>query len=224
MTLFNSHSLRLHKERIRKNFEEHAFLFAHVEKEMTERLLEINQIFEKSIKLSLDVSLPQEDSFDLITSCLHAHWVNDLPRFLRAIRCSLTPTGLFFGGLYGGQSLFELRESLLQAELELTGGASPRVAPMVQPADAPLLLSQAGFSNPVVDIETLTITYPSLTSLMHDLRGMGETNIVEERQKTFTSRQLFEKAEAIYKASYGLSNGTLPVTVQVIYLTGWGTG
>ncbi len=224
MTLFNTHSLRLHKERSQKTGKDHAFLFAHVEKEMTERVLETHQSFEKIIKLSPEISFPKEEPFDLILSCLQAHWTHDLPQFLTTIRLSLTPKGLFLGALYGGQSLFELRESLLQAELALTGGASPRVAPMVQLSDAPILLSRAGFSNPVVDIETITITYPSLVSLMHDLRGMGETNIVEERQKTFTSRHLFEKAEAIYKASYGLANGTLPVTVQVIYLTGWGSG
>lgn len=162
-----------------------------------------------------------EASFDLIFSCLQAHWVNDLPRLLKSIHSSLEKDGLFLGALWGGQTLFELRESLLQAELQLTGGASPRVSPMIHPADAPQLLGHTGFFSPVVDTETITVTYPTLLALMKDLRGMGETNKLHDRPKTFTSRLLFEKAEEIYSNTFGTPDHTLPATFEVIYLTGW---
>jgi NADH dehydrogenase [ubiquinone] 1 alpha subcomplex assembly factor 5 len=163
-----------------------------------------------------------DHSFDLILSCFHAHWVNDLPQYLKNIRQLLKPKGLFLGAFLGGNTLQELRESLLQAELTLKGGASPRIAPMIRSQDAPLLLSQAGFSDPVIDTEVIQVFYSSLTSLMKDLRGMGEANKLEDRLKTFASRQLFEKAEEIYRALYDVEKDKILATFEVIYLTGWG--
>jgi len=172
--------------------------------------------------LSLEEKLPYpEASFDLILSCLQAHWVNHLPGLLKSIHTSLEEEGLFLGALWGGQTLFELRESLLQAELQLTGGASPRMAPLLHPADAPQLLSRTGFFSPVVDTETITVTYPTLFTLLKDLRGMGETNKLHDRKKTFTSRLLFEKAEEVYSNTFGNPDHTLPATFEIIYLTGW---
>jgi NADH dehydrogenase [ubiquinone] 1 alpha subcomplex assembly factor 5 len=171
---------------------------------------------------STDEVLPfPSNAFDLTLSCFQAHWVNDLPKYLKSICQSLKPQGLFIGAFLGGNTLQELRESLLQAELSLKGGASPRISPMIQTKDAPLLLSQAGFINPVVDTEVIQVSYSSLVSLMKDLRGMGEANKLEDRLKTCTSRQLFEKAEEIYRSSYNAEKDKILATFEVIYLTGW---
>jgi NADH dehydrogenase [ubiquinone] 1 alpha subcomplex assembly factor 5 len=167
-------------------------------------------------------TLPFPDhSFDLVLSCLLAHWVDNIPQFLKDIHRCLRPGGLFLGAVWGGNTLHELRESLLAAELKLKGGASPRVAPMLQPQDTPLLLGQAGFSMPVVDMETLSIEYPSLLTLMKDLRGMGEANKIQDRIKTFSGRSLFEKAEEIYRASFSNQGTKIIATFEPIYLTGW---
>ncbi len=229
MTLFNPHTLALHHKRAQKTFREHAFLFDHVGGELTDRVKESQKPFKETLNISPHALPPflcraepfLETSFDLVVSCLHAHWVNDLPAFLTTIHRCLQPGGLFLGALWGGNTLCELRESLIQAELSLKGGASPRVAPMLQPLDAPVLLGRAGFKNPVVDTETLTVTYPSLHSLMKDLRGMGETNKLADRVKTLTPSRLFEKASETYQELFGLSNGKIQATFEVIYLTGW---
>jgi len=239
MMLFNPETYVLHHKRAQKTFCDHAFLFDHVGHELIERVKDIKQSFKKILNLSpyfLDCHphfstcypcsrdnnwVSEDTSFDLILSCLYAHWVNDFPGLLSNIRRCLRKEGLFLGALWGGNTLFELRESLLQAELSLKGGASPRIAPMLQISDAPLLLARAGFANPVVDTERLTVTYKSLWSLMKDLRGMGETNKLCGRVKTFTPSRLFEKAEEIYQESFGRGNGTLPATFEVVYLTGW---
>lgn len=220
--LFDSRSVKLHRTRAKKRFAEHDFLYTHVEQELRERLQDLGKSFESACVIASGEELSLAPPRDLIVSCLKAHWVNNLPCFLSNIRQSLKPEGLFLGAFWGGQTLHELRESLLQAELALKGGASPRVAPMVQPKDAPLLLSRAEFSRPVVDVETLVVTYPSLQGLMKDLRGMGESNSMKDRLKTFTSRPLFKKAEEIYQELFGLPEGRLSATFEVIYLTGWG--
>jgi len=234
MNLFDSKAYHLHHQRAKKTFHAHNFLYDHVEKEVTERLQDFRKQFQTSLGLSAyPMSLTQvnaslfEDSFalsassfDLIISCLQAHWVNNLPGLLKEIRVALKNEGLFLGALFGGNTLIELRESLLQAELDLKGGAAARIAPMLHPADAPGLLSQAAFFMPVVDTETITVTYPSLKHLMKDLRGMGETNKLLERTKGMTSRRLFEKAENLYLKKYS-KNNQLIATFEIIYLTGW---
>lgn len=235
MKLFDPKAYHLHTQRAKKTFHTHNFLFEHVGNELVSRLQDLKKTFAKTLNLSphplpypsenhlsLEEQLPYpEASFDLILSCLQGHWVNNLPGLLKSIHSSLEKNGLFLGALWGGQTLFELRESLLQAELQLTGGASPRVSPMTHPADAPQLLSRTGFFSPVVDTETITVTYPTLFTLLKDLRGMGETNKLYDRPRTFTSRLLFEKAEEIYFSTFRNPDHTLPATFEVIYLTGW---
>jgi len=235
MKLFDPKAYHLHHQRAKKTFHAHDFLFKHIGNELVSRLQDLKKTFNRPLNFSpyplsypslhhpfLEEALPYaENKFDLILSCLQGHWVNNLPGLLKSIHRSLEKDGLFLGALWGGRTLFELRESLLQAELTLTGGASPRMAPLLHPTDAPSLLRSGGFFMPVIDTETISVTYPSLTGLMKDLRGMGETNILYDRPKMFTSRTLFVKAEEIYRNTYGLSNNTLPATFEVIYLTGW---
>src|SRR6185295_1216700 len=96
-------------------------------------------------------------SFDLIVALPVLHWVNDLPGALLQLRRTLVPDGLFLAALPGGDSLFELRRALMEAETAATGGLSPRISPMVGVRDAGGLLQRAGFTLPVVDADRLTI-------------------------------------------------------------------
>lgn len=235
MTLFDSKIYELHQNRSAKIFAQHRFLFDHVGHELIARLKDLKRTFLNPLILSphplsykgnhdshfKEILTHPSKSYDLILSCLQAHWVNNMPKFLSSLRETLKPEGLFLGALWGGHTLCELRESLLQAEVYLTGGAAPRLAPMLHPADGPTLLQRSGFFMPVVDSEMIHVTYPSLISLMKDLRGMGETNKLIDRPKNFTSRSLFKKTEEIYLETFGDKKGRLSATFQVIYLTGW---
>jgi SAM-dependent methyltransferase len=234
MTLFDSHAYLLHHERARPTFHSHSFLFDYVGNDLMSRLQDLKKTFHVALNLSphplnypaqhySELTLEKE-SFDLIVSCLQAHWVNGVPAFLKNIYMALQPEGCFLGALWGGNTLCELRESLMQAELSLTGGVSPRIAPMMHPADAPTLLGKAGFFMPVVDTDSITVSYSSLFNLMRDLRGMGETNKLCDRPKTFTRRELFKKAEEIYVKNFSDGNNKLIATFEVIFLTGWKYG
>jgi len=160
-------------------------------------------------------------SFDLVLSLLDLHWVNDLPGALAQIRHVLRPDGLFLGALLGGETLSELREVLLAAEAEVSGGASPRIAPKVDLRDAGALLQRAGFALPVADADTLTVSYPNALALMRELRGMGEGNAVAGRSRRFTRRAVLLRAAALYEERFADAEGRLPATFQVLYLTGW---
>jgi NADH dehydrogenase [ubiquinone] 1 alpha subcomplex assembly factor 5 len=162
-----------------------------------------------------------EASFDLVLSCLSLHWVNDLPGALVQARRCLRPDGLFLGAMLGGETLKELRTALAEAEIAVDGGLSPRVAPFADVRDAGDLLARAGFALPVADTDTITVSYPDPLALMRDLRGMGETNAVAERRQVFTRRALIMEAAARYQEMFGDTDGRVPATFQVIYLTAW---
>jgi NADH dehydrogenase [ubiquinone] 1 alpha subcomplex assembly factor 5 len=69
---------------------------------------------------------------------------------------------------------------------------------MISPTDAPSLLTRAGFTLTTVDVEDITISYPSVWELMGDLRDMGESNAILGR-RAMVSRDVLVAAEAIYR-------------------------
>ena len=143
-----------------------------------------------------------DQKFDLVFSNLDLHWVNDLPGSLVQIARALKSDGLFLGAIFGGDTLHELRDVLMSAELELTSGASPRVSPFAELRDAGGLLQRAGFALPVADADNITVTYDNIFRLMADLRGMGESNVVREKLNAPTRR-------GIFPAGSGTLRGTL---------------
>lgn len=158
---------------------------------------------------------------DLVVHALCLHWANDPVGQLIQARRTLRPDGLFLAVFFGGRSLHELRSALAQAESDLRGGLSPRVAPMGEIRDLGALLQRAGFALPVADSFALTATYADPLALMRDLRAMGETNALMARSRHFTRRDVITRACDIYKEAYGDDSGRIPATFEIITLTGW---
>ncbi|MDH3232449.1 MAG: methyltransferase domain-containing protein [Alphaproteobacteria bacterium] len=159
--------------------------------------------------------------FGLVVSNLALHWVNDVPGTLIQIRRALKPDGLLLASFLGGGTLAELREALMAAELEIEGGASPRVSPFADVRDAGALLQRAGFALPVVDRDRITVSYDSAFDLMADLRAMAETNAVAERSARFSRRATLLRAAELYQERFGGSDGRITASFEVIYLTAW---
>lgn len=162
----------------------------------------------------------QPNSLDLVISSLGLHWVNDLPGAMSQCRAALKPDGLFLATMFGGETLRELRISCTVAQMEREGGVSPRVSPLAQVRDAGNLLTRAGFALPTVDVDEITVRYPSAIELIDHLRSMGETNAVRERILT-VNRDTALATAAVYQEMFGEPNGTIPATYQVIYMAGW---
>ena len=163
----------------------------------------------------------QEGAQDLVIHALCLHWAQDPVGQLVQCRRALRPDGLFMGLMFGGQTLHELRASLAQAEAEVTGGLSPRVLPMGEIRDLGGLLQRAGFALPVADSFTKTVLYRDALHLMRDLRAMGEGNALAARLHKPTARTVMARAAAIYAQTYGLPDGRIPATFEIICLTGW---
>jgi SAM-dependent methyltransferase len=158
---------------------------------------------------------------DLVVSALALQLVNDLPGVLVQVLRSLKPDGLFLAALLGGETLKELRESWLVAETEITGGASPRVAPFADLRDLGGLLQRAGFAQPVVDADIVTVAYASPLALMRELKAMGASNPLTLRARVPMTRALLARACEVYTERFARPDGRIPATFEILTLTAW---
>ncbi|MBS1302478.1 SAM-dependent methyltransferase [Loktanella sp. SALINAS62] len=166
------------------------------------------------------LDLPQ-GAFDLVIHDLSLHWAQDLVGQLVQSRRALVADGLFVATLFGGQTLNELRSVMAQAESQVTGGLSPRVAPMAEIRDLGGLLQRAGFALPVADSDVIRVTYADTTALMHDLRAMGETNALTDRLRRPTRRSVMQRAAQLYADHFSDADGRISATFEIVTLTGW---
>jgi SAM-dependent methyltransferase len=160
-------------------------------------------------------------SHDLVAHMLGLHWANDPVGQLIQCRRALRPDGLFVAISFGGDTLQELRRVLGEAEIAVTGGLSPRIAPLPELRELGGLLQRAGFALPVADTVTLTAEYRDIWHLMHDLRAMGETNALAARLRRPTRRAVFDQAQKLYAAHFAAPSGRLRASFELQVLTGW---
>lgn len=237
--LFDMNALARNRARVRALANPALFLQELVADRVSERLSEVNRSFTNPTIITSfpeiwknhvpgatyvadnDVLDLKPDSHDLIIHAMSLHWSNDPVGQIIQCRRALQPDGLFIGVALGGQTLNELRSALAEAEIQLTGGITPRVAPMAELREFGSLLMRAGLALPVADSETVPVTYANFLDLCKDLRGMGEGNAISARQKTFTPRNLLDAAAQVYSQHFASSDGRLKATFELIYLTGW---
>ena len=247
-TIFDRKLLRMRQQRARVLGAE-TFLIDRVADELGERLSVVLRLFERAVDLGTptdavrrvlaasgkatvivgaeniaadEEALPFADgSLDLVVSALSLQFVNDLPGTLIQIRRALMADGLLLAALIGGDSLIELREAFAEAESEIEGGVSPRVAPFADVRELGALLQRAGFALPVVDSDRLTVRYPTVFALMRDLRRMGATNIISERRRAPLRRATLQRMTEIYAQRFADSDGRLRATFEVVWLLGW---
>ena len=243
--VFDRKAIRQKRNRCAPNIKENGFLFDWCTNEINNRLADIKREFTQSLSIGTrgttnttysidlaenlkpDIQADEEflpfaaNSFDLIISNLNLHGTNDLPGTLIQIKNTLKPDGLFIATLLGGETLYELRQSLQQAEMELTGGITPRVSPVADLQQMGALMQRAQFTLPVIDSEKITVTYDNIFRLMGDLRAMGESNTLIERKKNLCGKALFAKTEEIYRQNFVEADGKIRATFEIIFLLGW---
>jgi len=238
--IFDTNTVLNNRRHARDNGADHNFLKQEIADRLEDRLLDFNRSFETILDVGGDFScfanlqkpienqnisdapLPlHANTFDLIISNLIMHWVNDLPGLLIQLNRALIPDGLFMASMFGGDTLTELRHCLLAAEAEITGGAHSRIIPFADVKDLGSLLQRAGFALPVTDMDTLIVKYENPLKLLADLRGMGESNALLDRPKTFLRRDVLMRAMELYQRDYTGEDGRVTATFQILYMTGW---
>ncbi len=216
-------------------------MFLHEEAvfEVKERLIDVNREFTKpaivtgfpefwqshfpnaTVVPDEEVLELAEGAHDLVIHAMSLHWANDPVGQLIQARRALEADGFLLAGFFGGETLSELRAALGQSEVKLTGGLSPRVAPMGEIRDVGALLQRAGLALPVADSVKRQVAYRSVRHLIGDLRAMGETNALAQRSGQSISRAMLHEIERVYFDAFPAEDGRIKASFEIIFLSGW---
>jgi hypothetical protein len=115
---------------------------------------------------------PAPGAYDRILLLGHLETVADPAVTARILHHLLAPGGRLVGACVGGASLARLGRALLEAD-RAAGHAAQRLHPMLDGASLASLLHAAGFAQPVIAVDRVAVSYPSLDRLVADLRAMG---------------------------------------------------
>lgn len=152
-------------------------------------------------------------SVDLAWSNLALQWTNDLQRAFGEMRRVLAPGGLFLFTTFGPDTLKELRAA--------QPGNDPheRVSRFIDMHDIGDLLAGSGFADPVIDMETFTLTYDDVRGVMRDLKAIGAHNAAAARSPALSGKRWLDEVERNYERFR--RDGRLPATFEVIYGHAW---
>ena len=153
------------------------------------------------------------NAFDLVWSNLALQWVNEPARAFAEFRRVLAPGGLLMFSTFGPDTLKELRAAYAGLD------GRTHVNRFIDLHDLGDLLVQAGFADPVMDMEYLTLTYTEVRALMRDLKAIGAHNVTAERPRGIGGRALLAAVERNYEQFR--RDGRLPATFEVVYGHAW---
>jgi malonyl-CoA O-methyltransferase len=158
----------------------------------------------------------REGSVDLVWSSLMLPWAADPDAVLREVRRVLAPRGYFTFSTLGPDTLRELREAWRAVD---DGVHVHRFLEMHDLGDA---LVRAGFADPVMDVERVTLTYADLGGLVADLRATGARNAAALRPRGLGGRARRARLESAYERFR--RDGRLPATCEIVYGQAWTPG
>ena len=243
-TLFNR---ELYLARQRKSSAAQTPLLARVAQDLAERLSVINHQFPKALLIA---STPEKfaavlrasgkiqeiifhepqvadhlnlaaQTYDAIFSLMDLHCINDVPGYLAQCAACLKPDGLFMSCCFAGETLNELRQSWLAAESETTGGASPRIAPMIGVREMGGLLQRAGLALPVTDSDHLALRYADALALLHEIKAFGFSNPLIDRMKSLTSRRTLGALLSDYSQNFSDADTRIRATLDLLWAMAW---
>ena len=161
---------------------------------------------------------PPTGTYDLCVAIATLDTVNDLPRSLKSLRKSLQSDSLLIGAMTGGDTLPQLRLAMQIAD-RVIGASSPHVHPRIAAASLAPLLTACGFTDPVVDVDRVQVSYETLDKLVSDLRRMAATSILRQRSKRPLLRKERAEAEAAFQSA---GNGSRTVeTFEILHFAAW---
>lgn len=148
-------------------------------------------------------------SVGLVFSNLALQWAHDLPAIFSEFRRVMKPGAMLMFTCYGPDTLYQLK----QAWRAVDDLAHVNDYPDMHDIGDELM--SAGFSEPVMDAERLTLEYPDVLSLMHELKGLGAHNVAQQRLRGLTGKTNMRAMMKAYEQF--CKNDRYPASFEVIY-------
>ncbi len=156
----------------------------------------------------------QPQCADMLVSSLMLQWCNDLPAVFREFVQVLKPNGLLMFATFGPDTLKELRASWGWVD------GFTHTSRFVDMHDVGDALLQAGFRDPVVDMEVITLAYADVRGLLRDLKGIGANNATHGRNHGLTGKARMQAFMQAYE-QFRQQDGNYPATYEVVYGHAW---
>ncbi len=154
------------------------------------------------------------DSMDLLVSNLMLQWSNDLDQTFCNFNHVLAPNGLLLFTTFGPDTLKEIRQAWSEVD------DSPHTSSFTDMHEIGDALLQAGFVNPVTDMEVITMTYANVRQLFRDIKNIGASNTDVQRDKGLMGKQKFKAFETAYE-QFKTVDGLYPASWEIIYGHAW---
>ncbi|MDX8378512.1 MAG: malonyl-ACP O-methyltransferase BioC [Gallionella sp.] len=173
------------------------------------------KLFSRSLSVCADMEvLPlAANSVELVWSNLAVQWCNDLPATFVELHRVLKTEGLIMFSTFGPDTLKELRQAFngVDGHNHLN-----RFADMHDIGD---MLVQAGFAEPVMDMEYMTLTYNDLRDVLQDLKAIGAHNTTVGRSQGLMGKNAWAHLLRNYEPLR--REGKLPATYEIVYGHAW---
>jgi malonyl-CoA O-methyltransferase len=153
---------------------------------------------------------------DVLWSNFALHWTNDLPTLFAEWNRVLKVGGVMMFTAPGPDTLIELRRALTWANVP----PDQRVQRFTDLHDIGDMLVHAGFADPVMDMEVITLEYANVDALWRDLKAQAAANAMQTRPRGLMTPSKLRAIEAALDAGRR-DGGPIRISVEVIYGHAW---
>ena len=188
--------------------------------DMADEMLAISKkkygLFDRKWLINADMErLPLKDNcVDLLFSSLALQWSNDLAEGFKEFKRVGRKGGLLMFTTFGVNTLHELRQSWAQVD------SSPRVHQFMDMHDIGDMMLVAGLSQPVMDMEEITMQYSSFKNLLSDLKSIGATNAERGRQRGLMTAAKLKRLQQAYE-QIAFADNQYSATYEIVYGHAW---
>ena len=235
----------LRASRRRARLETPQFLFERTAQDMADRISMINRQFKSALLIAPDgfearlngyitadkkpqtwlstaldqlgPSLKNQGKFDLVLVAFSHHNESDPVGLFKALKPFMVADAHILTVCLGGDSLSELRQAFYAVDQDHFSGVIPRIHPMIAIQENVRILAASGFNLTSGDRDHVTVNYRKLSTLVSDLRDMGETYKLTAKQVVRTTRSFWNDVEDKLRNT----EGKIPMTYDLIWACGW---
>lgn len=160
------------------------------------------------------------ESFDLVINNFCLGNINNIDDHLKKIIKLLKKDGLLICNFFGGETLNELRNSLIITDNKIFNGAFIRLTPNLKMVEIVDLMNRVGFKEIVSEVINYQVFYKKLNNLLNDIRGVGENTILNNVNKGLKTKNYFDTLSKVYFENYSINNKIVS-TCDVVSITCW---
>ena len=161
----------------------------------------------------------KQKSISGVISCLYVDTIINSENLFSNVYNILKNNGFLIFSVFGTKTMENIKKRFLEVEEKKYNGISLRFHPLFDLDKIGNELKQIGFKNVIVETEIIQVKYNDLYKLMYDLRGMGITNNLLNRSKSFTPKSLFYEVNKLLTKNK--KDNEFLVPFEILTLTAW---